>query len=370
MSKIFKSDSAYFLGFASIYDKINVSQIKKIIKSFQTLEKFWKSNDSQIHKLKFLTGSLKNDLVKIKKDLDLDKELKYLKTSKIGFINYFEKDYPKALKEITWPPLILFYKGNKEILENPKVAIVGTRKPSYYGIEAAKYFAKGLSSYNITIVSGLALGIDSIAQSEVLKNSGTTIGVLGSGLNNIYPKSNINLVKVFIETGNGLILSEFPPDTPPMRHHFPLRNRIISGLASGVIIIEGNLKSGSLITGNFALEQNREVFAVPGSIFSNRSKGPHFLIKQGAKLVENIEDIMNELKINLQTSKSQNKIISDLTANESKIYNILKDGYEKSVNEIIQESKISSSDVLKCLTILELKNLIKDLGDKIYMIVK
>lgn len=345
---------------------------QKIINRFKDPNVFLNSAPEELLSLDFLPRAIKKNIIENKKNINIMKLQNKLKTLKIGFISYEDKNYPNLLKEIDQPPLGLFYKGNPKILKNISLAIVGTRKPTSYGIEVTRYFVRQLILYNFTITSGLAIGIDGIAQNEAIKNNGTTIGVLGCGLDIIYPKTNHQLAQEIINSQKGVLISEFPPGTPPFQHHFPMRNRIISGLSVGTLIIEGGSRSGSLITGNYALQQNREVFAIPGSIFSNRSKTPHYLIKQGAKLTENIEDILKELSIKpkltlFAITKQQDK---NLPSRELSVYNLIKNNGQISINKLVKQLKIDIKELLKILTNLELKNLIKEIGNKEYAIFK
>lgn len=210
---------------------------------------------------------------------------------------YIENEnYPVQLRNIYNPPLKLYVLGNKEILKQKAVAIVGSRDATEYGKKVAFQFSRNLSENGINIISGLALGIDTYAHLGTLQNNnkGKTIAILGSGLDNIYPKQNVELAKTIIKNG-GCIISEYPLGTKPEKLHFPQRNRIISGLSKGVLVVEASEKSGSLITADFALEQGKEVFAVPGNILINTSVGTNNLIKQGAKLVTNYEEVLEEI---------------------------------------------------------------------------
>lgn len=205
-----------------------------------------------------------------------------------------EPSYPQSLLTIPDPPVLLFLVGNVALLSRPALAIVGSRNPSAQGIDNARAFSKSLGKADLTIVSGLALGIDAAAHEGALGNSGSTIAVLGCGINVVYPKTNRALFERI--ASEGLLLSEYGLDVPALPAHFPARNRIISGLARGCLVIEASLSSGSLITARVAAEQGREVFAIPGSIHSPLSKGCHALIKQGAKLVESSHDVLEELQ--------------------------------------------------------------------------
>ena len=215
---------------------------------------------------------------------------------KIEEICICEKSYPEQLKNIYNPPLRLYVLGNKEVLKKKSIAIVGTRNATEYGKKVALQFAQSLSENGINIISGLALGIDTYAHLGTLqqRSQGKTIAVLGSGIDNIYPRENIGLVKQIIKYG-GCVISEYSLETKPKKMNFPQRNRIISGLAKGVLVIEAGEKSGALITADYALEQGRDVFAIPGNILSLTSNGTNSLIKQGAKLVTNYKEILEEL---------------------------------------------------------------------------
>jgi DNA processing protein len=230
--------------------------------------------------------------IRLKENIDPFKEWEKIEKQNIDFIIYSENKYPNLLKEIPYPPSSFYIKG--KIPEGmPCIAIVGTRKVSMYGKLVTEKLVQELINYNFVIVSGLAYGVDTIAHQTALKNKGKTIAVLGSGLNNVYPYSNKKLSQEIIK--HGALISEYPLEASIIKHYFPWRNRIISGLSLATVVIEAPEKSGALITAKFALEQNREVFAIPGSIFNKNSMGTNDLIKQGAKLVSRVEDIFEEL---------------------------------------------------------------------------
>ena len=220
----------------------------------------------------------------------LDYHIKYMEENNIDVIHIYEEDYPQQLKEIYDPPVTLYIKGNKKILNNKNIGIVGCRDCTDYGKKSAEYFAYNLSKKYINIVSGLAKGVDSYAHIGCLstykenKNCGKTIAVVGNGLDMVYPKENLELAKEILNNG-GAIISEYPCGTKPNKMNFPARNRIISGVCSGIIVVEAKEKSGTLITVDFALDQGRDVFVVPGNINSINSVGTNELIKQGAKMV-------------------------------------------------------------------------------------
>ena len=224
----------------------------------------------------------------------IDADQTWLDAPNRHLVTYCDKRYPKKLRQIANPPLALFVAGDPELLCTPQIAIVGSRKSSSPGRIIAREFAQALCEQGICITSGLAVGIDGAAHSGALASSGATIAVLANGANIIYPKMHAQLTEQILES-QGAIVSEFPVNTPPLRPHFPQRNRIISGMSLGVLIVEAAIRSGSLITARYALEQNREVFVIPGSINNPLAKGCHYLIKQGALLVETVDDIYNGL---------------------------------------------------------------------------
>lgn len=237
----------------------------------------------------------------------IDKAIQWAEKSSDRFIiTQEDRSYPSLLKQIPDAPIVLFAEGNIELLSQPNLAIVGSRDCSPQGRQIAYDFAMSLTRENIGVTSGLALGIDTYAHKGALKEQGSTIAVLGTGLGQIYPKTNYELARIIAE--QGCLISEFFPDTPAFSYNFPKRNRLISGLSLGTLVIEASLKSGSLITARNALEQNREVFAVPGSIHSPYSEGCHQLIQQGAKLTHHIKDITDELQIELKNQPKQLEI--------------------------------------------------------------
>lgn len=220
------------------------------------------------------------------------KSLKWAKDRKNQIINFESPTYPPRLKEIPVPPPLLYIQGNSSILRSPMISIVGSRRSSSYGNRNAKWLAFELAKAGFTVCSGLARGIDGQAHQGALKAKGYTIAVVATGLDQVYPLAHQNLAEDIRDLG--LIISEFPLGTPPRKENFPQRNRIISGMSLGVVVVEASMKSGSLITARLALEQNRDVFTIPGSIDSSQSKGCHWLIKQGAKLIESPEEVVED----------------------------------------------------------------------------
>lgn len=285
-------------------------------------------------------------------------------------IRLTDKDYPFLLKETVLPPQLLYIRGAIEPRDKNAVAIVGARVATSEGLKTAYDLAFQLAQSGVTIVSGLAQGIDTEAHKGALDAGGRTIAVLGTGVDIIYPTSNIELSKRIQNGGQGAIISEFAPGTPAYPSNFPQRNRIISGLALGTVVVEAREKSGALITARFALEQNRDVFAVPGPIGRPTSYGPNRLIKEGAKIVTAVDDIMEELNIatsnkRQETSNKQSKKLKfdNIAGDELKIATMLADE-PKTVEELIQESKIAAPQVSALISMLEIKGVIQKVGGR------
>ena len=276
---------------------------------------------------------------------------------KINKIEINSKEYPKSLLNISNPPKILYALGNIELLYKPSIAIVGSRKISDYGIKNCRYFAKGLAIRNIPIVSGMAIGSDSIAHLEAIKLNAPTIAVLGTGFNNIFPKENISLMHSIIEK-NGLILTECEPDVDFNSKNFPKRNRIISGLALGVLVIEAAYRSGTSITVNFAKKQGKKVFAVPGRLDLKNGIGVNNFIKNGAQMVTCVEDIINYFfEFKSKVLPEDKKTIPKVKNNYSEILSLLEE--EKNIEELMWITKKSRNELLKILVNLQSKGLIK-----------
>lgn len=226
----------------------------------------------------------------------IQEQVRQYTANDIHVIAFFEKQYPQLLKEIYQPPWALFVKGDLALLEKePKLAIVGSRQASPYGQKALRFLLPEIISNGVVVVSGLAKGIDSLAHKSAIDNGGRTIAVIAGGIYHIYPKENKPLACEMMK--HQLVLSEYPPDTKPEKWHFPMRNRIISGMSAGTLIVEAKQKSGSLITANYALNEGREVFSLPGSIFNPCSNGTNDLIQQGAKLVSKAGDILEDIYV-------------------------------------------------------------------------
>jgi DNA processing protein len=289
-------------------------------------------------------------------------------------LSLFDDRYPRMLREIFDPPLVLYAKGDLSLLDHPAIAIVGSRHPTAYGRAIAHRLASDLAARGLIIVSGLARGIDSAAHQGALAPGGKTVAVLGAGIDVVYPAENKKLFATIAESG--LMLSEFPLGSFPAPQNFPIRNRIISGLSVGVVIVEAAQHSGSLITARLAMEQDREVFAVPGAITNKNSWGPHILIKQGAKLVQDWQDVVEELPTHVRqrlvplpdASKafdSASVSSEPLSEVQREIYGLLKVEESVHIDSILDAlPRCSSSEILAGLLELEFKNLVRQLPGK------
>ena len=273
-----------------------------------------------------------------------------------NFITIKDDVYPECLKEISKPPLKLYYKGNLDLLKEERlIAVVGTRNPSSYGKLCCEYMVKKMSRANITIVSGFAKGIDSIAHKTSLLTDGKTIAVIASGLDIVYPASNLSLYREIEE--KGLILSEYEAGVKPFKSNFPQRNRIIAGLSRGTIVVESKDRGGSLITADLALEFNRDVYAVPGDVFSEYSKGCNNLIRDArAKSLSNINELLEDYSWNIEEKNENNKY----TKNQLLILNSLSS--EKNLDNILIETKIEQTEILAELMALEIMGVIKSIA--------
>ena len=353
---IWLEDLIYKLWFhdLKIQNSIKIELINDNITPFR----FWKANITDY--INWGINMIKAEEIKNSKTLDrYDKISEYLKIEKIEFIMYNDECYPKSLKLIFNPPVGLFFKGKLPDLYNA-IAIIGARRASEYGKTVAYKFAYELGARGISVVSGMARGIDSCSHKGCIDGKGYTIAVMGSGFKNIYPKENIDLMYKIID--NGCVITEYMPDEMPYPVYFPMRNRIISGLSKYVLVVEAGEKSGSLITANLALEQGKDVFAVPGNIFSPNSIGTNKLIRDGAKVIINIQDILEEYG-----EACKQNVIENLNDIEKKVIQLLGNG-AISIEYIIEEFEIGSECILSALSKLECIGIIKRIYGNYYII--
>ena len=298
--------------------------------------------------------------------IDPDTEMAKLERENIAVVTVADNHYPALLKETYDAPPVLYYQGDLSVNTALAIAVVGSRKYSAYGQRATERIVGGCAQAGISIVSGLALGIDTLAHQAALANSGRTVAVLGSGINRIYPAANFGLAREIMEQG-GLLLSEFPYGAPALKHHFPQRNRVIAGLCAGTLVIEASEKSGALITARHALEANRDVFAVPGDIFHPNAAGVNALIKNGAILTATAQDVLNGLGVTDVKATVMARTALPQTENEKRIAAVL-NAEAKHINQLARLLTLDTPTVNATLLTMELKGLVRNLGGGNYVL--
>ena len=362
-----EDDRAFWLALHRIRGLGPIGQ-RKLLDAFPTVKQIFSADDSTLKKTgldeKSITSVCQPDWEIIEADLD------WLDMPGHHLITIDDEAYPILLREIPDPPVVLFAHGRPEVLKTIQIGIVGSRNPDAAGRKTVDEFAKELVYAGATVTSGLALGIDSCSHLGALNANGYTIAVTGNGLDMIYPARHKALAEDIVD--NGILVSEFPPGTKPVSANFPRRNRIISGMSTGVLVIQAALQSGSLITARYAMEQSREVFAIPGSIHNPLAKGCHALIKQGAILVESVNDIVEELGslatvvIDENASQKNNIDKEELDAD----YKVLLDtmAYDPiSIDKLIELTGLTTDSVSSMLLILELRGLVFSQAGGVYM---
>ncbi|KKQ80457.1 MAG: hypothetical protein UT02_C0008G0010 [Parcubacteria group bacterium GW2011_GWC2_38_7] len=351
----------YWLAFA----KLSLFRNKHFLfhkNFFDSLADFWNASFDALTDAK-ITDQVAHNFINTRSTINPEQELEYLYKYNLDVLLFDEPNYPSLLKEISSPPLLLFYRGNKEILHQQLFAIVGTRKFSSYGKQITLQLTQKVVDNNLIPVSGLALGIDTIVHQTCVNNHFPTVAVLGCGIddNTIYPRSNYRLAQEIIKN-NGIIISEYSAQTEALKHHFPARNRLISGLSLGTLVTEARQKSGALITAHFALEQNREVFAVPGPITQSTSDGTNNLIKLGAKTVTTVQDILDELNLPQKIAIQKTRNVVPDSPEELEILNQLS-SESKHINQIALACKKSITYINAQLLLLEMKGRVHNLGN-------
>ncbi|EKD54257.1 MAG: hypothetical protein ACD_60C00105G0015 [uncultured bacterium] len=351
-------DYLQWLSLSELPD-VGVVTLRRLLEIFQTPDAIFSASPKELRE-----AGLTPKKIHACKHPDFksaEKNLHWVEKNNCQLISWADSHYPPLLREVYDAPILLYVQGNVDLLQQRQLAIVGSRNPSRRGIEIAEQFARELSRANLVITSGLALGIDAASHRGALLETGKTIAVLGTGLSHIYPEANRKLAEDILL--NGALLSEFSPNTPPKAAHFPMRNRIISGLSLGVLVVEAALKSGSLITARLAVEQNREVFAIPGSIHNPLARGCHKLLREGAKLVETTADILEELKLFHPPSaeKAPAGLLQEPVDLDPELKRVLAQiGYEvTALDVIIARTLLTAAEVSSMLLSLELKSYIK-----------
>ncbi|MFA5536075.1 MAG: DNA-processing protein DprA [Bacillota bacterium] len=346
----------YLVGLSQI-PGLRLKTVELLLKYFKNFKALWGATRKDLEQLTDLPAHFMDNFFKIKNSEDPFAIVGKLRRKNVQVLTLLDSSYPGSLRQIYDPPLVLYYQGNWSQKDEHMLGIVGSRRTTVYGEKIAEKFGRELADAGFTIVSGMARGVDSYAHKGCLNAKGKTIAVLGSGLDVIYPKENAKLADEIKSTG--LLLTEYPLGTPPLAINFPARNRIIAGLSLGILVIEAAIKSGALITADFAMELGKEVFAVPGPITSPNSEGTNSLIKQGAKLVSQVGDILEEYGFSNKLMPDQTgSFLKKLSPDESLIYELL--GYNAlRVEEIAKQTGWSLSKIQTILTLLELQGLVE-----------
>jgi len=342
---------------------IGGTKMRKLISFFGSPQAVLDASSRQLMELE---GIDKKTAQNIKSGINhhfVELQLKMLEKGPAKILTFWDKQYPERLKRIYDPPAFLFVEGNLELIDMPSIGIVGSRLPTDYGKTITEIITRDLVKKQITIISGFARGIDSVAHKTTLAHGGNTIAVLGNGLDIVYPSENIRLKKGFEK--QGLFISEYPFFTKPDAGNFPKRNRIISGLSLGVLVTEAGEKSGALLTAMYALDQNREVFAVPGPVNSEASRGTNNLIKQGARLVQSADDIIAEISAYLDVDVNKPKPAPNLKGLAKVIYNLL-ENEPLHIDQLARKAEVSTSEALTCLLTLELSGNVRQMAGKMF----
>ncbi|MGE5843007.1 MAG: DNA-processing protein DprA [Deltaproteobacteria bacterium] len=341
---------------------------KKLLERFGDPAQVFRAASTDLAQVDGLRRQVVQGIVQRRFSQDPQVVLRDLEKHGARVLIFSEPAYPEPLREIHDPPMVLYVKGLAIPSKTTFVAVVGSRNSTPYGIKTAENLAQGLARRGLGVVSGLARGIDSAAHWGCIEGKGFSVGILGTGIDSVYPASNIKLFDAMAE--KGAVITEFPLKTPPEPKHFPIRNRLISGLSRGVIVVEATMKSGSLITASVALEQGREVFAVPGSVHSFKSKGCHFLIKQGAKLVENADDVLDELGLNYAYAPKKDSytepVLPPLEESERRVYDLLGD-YPLHIDDIVRQGNMEPGAASAVLMRMELKGIVRQLPGKLFV---
>ncbi|OGE91576.1 MAG: DNA protecting protein DprA [Candidatus Doudnabacteria bacterium RIFCSPHIGHO2_02_FULL_48_21] len=358
------TDHPYFNAFNTI-PQIGPVKFAKLLNFFPNLQSAWQASPFDLAACG-LEQAVVEKILETRQNFDPIAEFARLEKLHVELLTIKDQLYPKLLKEIPSAPAVLYVLGRMLPSDEMAIAVVGTRKFSTYGKQATAELVTGMVRANLTIVSGLALGIDSLAHRTAVECGGRTIAVLACGVDNIYPALNRHVAQQILDSG-GAIISELPLGTPPLKHHFPNRNRIISGMSLGTLVIEAAAESGSLITAQHALDQNRQIFAVPGSIFNPGSEGPNNLLKMGAKAVTRASDILEDLNLDsIQTELITQEIAPD-NEEEAVILGLLK-REPTHVDIVVKTTGLPAATVAATLTIMEMKGKVRNLGANQYVI--
>lgn len=357
------TEKDYWLLWNQLCQQVGPVRFTQLLKAFGSAKGGWEAPSEAFTKLGW--GEKTIQALSRRKNLVIEPILAQISKLEAQVITIEEEGYPESLRSIYDPPPLLYVRGELLPSDSLSLAVVGTRRITRYGREVVGTLIPELSTAGLTIISGLALGVDAAAQEAALEAGGRTVAVLACGIDQIYPPSNAKLGEKIIKEGRGAIITEFPPGTPTYPANFPVRNRIISGMALGTLVIEAAERSGTFHTVRAALEQGREVFAVPGSIFSPFSAGTAKLIASGAKPVTSAREILEELEVEVRAKMQEVKEAMPVTEKEEELLVLIGDE-ERHVDEIIKNADMSTNEVLSTLTLLEMKGLVKSLGSGLY----
>ncbi len=355
----------YWVGF-NIVQGIGPTRVRHLLSHFGDLEKAWRATPLELAAARLDRRAIENTL-QARARLDLDAEMARLEKCGVQVLTWEDDSYPKLLRPIPGAPPVLYVLGSLKPEDEWAVAVVGTRHLSAYGRQAASELAAALARNRITVVSGMARGVDGTAHRAALDAGGRTIAVLGCGLDVIYPPEHARLAHDI--TAQGALVSDYALGTQPEARNFPPRNRIISGLSLGVLVVEGAEDSGSMITADFALEQGRDVFAVPGSIFAPRSSGANKLIQQGAKMVTSVADILEELNLTQAAQQMDvRSIIPDNPTEEAILQQLSTE--PRHMDEIVRAANLPTSEVSAALAMMELKGMVRQVASMTYVLAR
>lgn len=360
-----KDDLPFWIGFSKV-PGIGPARLRTLLDYYGDVKTAWSAGPGELRAVGLDRRSIEN-LVRVRQTFNSDGELKKLEKLKVSVFTWDSVEYPKLLKNIPNPPLALYVRGQLISQDEWAVAVVGTRRASVYGKECTRLLVSGLAENGITVVSGLAYGIDTQAHKTALDSRGRTVAVLGCGVDITYPPENRKLSQAIME--NGALISEYPLGTKPEGGNFPRRNRIISGLSLGVLFVEGSHQSGARITTDYALEQGREVMAVPGSILRKNGAGPNYLIQNGAKLVTSVDDILEELNLTMVAQQTEARAI--IPDNEIEATLLKQLSLEPvHVDELGRVTGLPAAQVSSTLTMMELKGMVRQIGGMNYIIAR
>ena len=358
-------DKRYWIGF-TLVKGIGAVRFQRLLEHFGDAESAWSANPAELAEAG-LSSKLIERLVAVREKVDLSRVWEQIQSKDIQVLTWLDEAYPQRLKEIEQPPPVLYLRGELLPEDTWSVAIVGTRRVTPYGRQVTEEIASFLAANGITVISGLARGVDSLAHNAALKAGGRTLAVLGSGVDRIYPPENRALAEQILE--HGAVLSDYAPGTPPESSNFPPRNRIISGLSMAVVVIEAGKTSGALITAEFAAEQGREIFAVPGNILAPQSKGTNKLIQQGALPLLSASDIMQALNLTRVGQHKAARKVLPADDVEAKLLTAM--GEEPlHVDEIRNQTGLPVEKVSATLVMMELKGMVRQVGNMQYVAVR